>query len=58
MIRDWEEDFIILSESWHMPDREIRRMSIYDLYFRIFTFRKHRNKKPGEMTEKFGMKSD
>lgn len=55
-IREWEEDFIIIADSWNMSEREIKRLSIYDFYFRIFTFKKQAEKQKTQLTAPFGNK--
>ena len=39
-----------------MPESEIKRMSVYDFYFRIFTFKKRAQKKKPALNVPFGEK--
>ncbi len=39
-IREWEEDFITLSDGDPILESQLRKMSIYDFLFRILALRK------------------
>lgn len=41
-----------------MSEKEVKALSIYDFYFRIFTFKKQADKLKNRVTAPFGNKQD
>jgi hypothetical protein len=57
-LKEWEIQFVIISDGDPFLEKELRRMSIYDFNFRILALKTKSDNNSRSLTEPFGFGKD